>query len=230
MILPAAIGAVGSMGLMAWAVRGRSSEWLAPSVWRGPADRKAVAFTFDDGPSESTGRILELLALHGAKATFFQIGQHVERLPAMTRLVVENGCEVGNHSYSHPRFDFTSVQFQTEELSHTQRVMEVACGVRPRWFRAPFGVRWFGMAKAQHECGLQGAMWTLLARDWRLNAADIERRVLGGVGNGSIICLHDGRGLQLNPDVASTVSALARILPALKDRGFKMVTVSELMG
>ncbi len=215
-------------GMAAWAVRGRSSEWLAPSVWRGPRDRKAVALSFDDGPSESTEQILELLARHGAKATFFQIGQHVDRLPHVTRRVIEAGCEVANHSYSHPRFDFTSSAFQFEELRKTQRAIEAASGVKPVWFRAPYGVRWAGLAKAQKDCGLTGAMWTVLARDWRLSSNLIVERVLSRVGNGAIVCLHDGRGLDINPDVSATVEALSRMLPALKASGFEMVTMSEL--
>lgn len=219
-----------SAGLVAWAVRGRSADWLAPSVWRGPGDRKAVALSFDDGPSESTEQILKLLAQYGAKATFFQIGQHVDRLPQVTQRVVGAGCEVGNHSYSHRRFDFTSAAFQLEELQKTQWAIEAACGAKPVWFRAPFGVRWAGLAKAQKACGLNGAMWTVLARDWRLSGTQIERRVLGKVDNGSIICLHDGRGLEVDPDVSATVEALSRILPVLRDRGYEMVTISELLG
>ena len=215
-------------GMAAWAVRGRSSEWLAPSVWRGPRDRKAVALSFDDGPSESTGQILELLARYGARATFFQIGQHVDRLPHVTQQVVAAGCEVANHSYSHPRFDFTSSAFQSEELRKTQCAIEAACGVKPVWFRAPFGVRWAGLAKAQKDCQLTGAMWTVLARDWKLNSNLIIERVLTRVGNGAIVCLHDGRGLDINPDVSATMEALSRLLPVLKDRGFEMVTISEL--
>jgi len=80
--LPIAGGSVAcSVGAMVWAVRGRSSAVFGPSVWRGPRDRRAVALTFDDGPSEGTSRILEMLATHGALATFFPCGLHVARLP-----------------------------------------------------------------------------------------------------------------------------------------------------
>ena len=128
LVAPAVVCA--SAGIAAWAVRGRSADWLADSVWRGPEDRKAVALSFDDGPSESTEKILELLACFGAKATFFQIGRNVDRLPHVTRRVIEAGCEVANHSYSHTRFDFTSPAFQLEELRKTQRAIEIACGVK----------------------------------------------------------------------------------------------------
>ena len=230
MILPVIAGAgLGAAGLLSWAVRGRSCQWLAPSIWKGPADRKAIALTFDDGPSESTPLILEILAKHHATATFFQIGQNVERLPGITRQVTTAGCEVGNHSFSHPRFDFTSSRFQMEELQKTQQAIANACGVSPKWFRAPFGVRWFGLGKAQKTCGLQGAMWTVLARDWILEAAAIEKRILSGAENGAIFCLHDGRGTVSNPDISNTISALEAILPVLKSRGFQLVSLSKLL-
>ena len=72
-------------GVMAWAVRGRSSQVFGKSVWRGPRDRRSIALTFDDGPSESTPQILDILARHGARATFFQCGANVERIPAVAR-------------------------------------------------------------------------------------------------------------------------------------------------
>lgn len=230
MILPAIAGAaLGAAGLLTWAVRGRSCQWLAPSVWKGPNDRKAIALTFDDGPSESTQRILELLAKHNATATFFQIGQNVERLPNVTRQVIAAGCEVGNHSFTHPRFDFTSTQFQIEELQKTQQAIANACSVSPKWFRAPFGVRWFGLGRAQNACGLAGAMWTVLARDWILEAAAIEKRVLSGTENGAILCFHDGRGIASNPDISNTINALEVLLPELKSRGFQLVSLSKLL-
>ncbi len=230
MNLPAIAGAgLGAAGLLSWAVRGRSCQWLAPSVWKGPSDRRAIALTFDDGPSESTPRVLELLKKHNATATFFQIGQNVERLPNITRQVIAAGCEVGNHSFTHTRFDFTSRRFQTEELLKTQQAISNACGVSPKWFRAPFGVRWFGLGKAQNTCGLEGAMWTVLARDWILEAAAIEKRILSGAENGAILCFHDGRGTTLSPDISNTISALGKILPALDSRGFQFVSLSKLL-
>ena len=230
MILPAIASAgLGAAGLLSWAVRGRSCQWLAPSVWKGPGDQQTSALTLDDGPSESTPRVLELLAKHNVTATFFQIGQNVERLPGITRQVIAAGCEVGNHSFTHPRFDFTSTRFQIEELQKTQQAIASACGVLPRWFRAPFGERWFGLGKAQNTCGLEGAMWTVLARDWILEAPAIEKRILSGAENGAIFCLHDGRGTASNPNISQIISALEVALPALKSRGFQLVSLSKLL-
>src|SRR6186997_1491470 len=96
----AAAGA--ASGFMAWAVRGRSAQVFGRSVWRGPRHIPALALTFDDGPSETTPRILDILSEYRVPATFFQCGQNVDRLPEIAREVAGRGHEVGNHSYSHP--------------------------------------------------------------------------------------------------------------------------------
>jgi len=101
-------------GFMAWAVRGRSSSVFGPSVWRGPRHRRAVALTFDDGPSESTPEILDILARHNVPATFFKCGANVKRLPAVARAVCQAGHAIGNHSHTHPLFCFRSRRFIEE--------------------------------------------------------------------------------------------------------------------
>src|SRR5262245_32806018 len=99
----AAMGSLAAAGAgMAWAVRSPRSSLLAPSVYRGDGSRRSIALTFDDGPSESTPRVLEILAKHGARVTFFQCGINAKRLPAVARQVISEGHEIGNHSYSHP--------------------------------------------------------------------------------------------------------------------------------
>ena len=102
----AAAGA--SAAFLAWAVRGRAARVFGPSVWRGPRDRRAIALTFDDGPSEGTPAVLEELARHGVPATFFQLGANVDRLPEIARTVREAGHEIGNHGYAHKLYCFRS--------------------------------------------------------------------------------------------------------------------------
>src|SRR5437899_762650 len=80
-------------------------------------------------------------------------------------------------------------------------------------FRAPFGARWFGLRGAQRRLKLLGVMWTVMGRDWKLPADQIERRVLAGAQNGAIICLHDGRGVSANPDIGATLKAVGRLIP-----------------
>jgi len=115
--LLAAAGAIaGSAAFATWAVRGRASEVFAPSVWRGPRDLPAIALTFDDGPSEGTPRVLEILQRHAVPATFFQCGANVERLPAIAREVLAAGHTIGNHSHTHSRFYLRSASFVEEEI------------------------------------------------------------------------------------------------------------------
>ena len=222
-------GVFAATGVMAYGVRGRSSRLFGPSVWRGPADRPAVALTFDDGPSESTPQVLELLERHGARATFFQCGRNVRRLPAVAREVAAAGHEIGNHTDSHAPLYFRSAREIGEEVERAQEAIAGATGVRPALFRAPYGARWFGVGAVERRLGLLGVMWTVIARDWKLPAEAIARRVLARVGNGAIVCLHDGRGIQAAPEVRPTLDALGRLLPELRSRGFRFDTVSELI-
>jgi len=223
-----AAGAAGC-AFLAWAVRGRSATVFAPSVWRGPRDRRAIALTFDDGPSEGTPAILDVLARHGARATFFQCGANVARLPEIARAVRERGHEIGNHSYAHPRLYFRSPGFMERDLQRAQETIEFHTGARPRWFRAPFGARWFGLGGVQRRLELTGVMWTIIGYDWSLEAEGVVGRIAARVSNGAILCLHDGRELRARPDIAVTVEAVRRLVPLLLERGYRFETVSTLL-
>ena len=221
--------ACAATAFMAWAVRGRSSRVFSPSVWRGPRGRRAVALTFDDGPSESTPRILEILAGHHVPATFFQCGANVERLPAVARAVSEAGHAIGNHSHTHPLLCFRSRRFIERDLERAQAAIQTHTGVRPAWFRPPFGVRWFGLGRTQQRLHLTGVMWTVIGYDWNLAVEAVVERMARRVSNGAILCLHDGRELCARPDIGVTVEAVRRLVPVLLDRGYKFETVSQLL-
>jgi peptidoglycan/xylan/chitin deacetylase (PgdA/CDA1 family) len=214
---------------LAYAVRGRSSTLLAPSVYRGSRDRSSIALTFDDGPSESTPRLLDILNRFNVPATFFMCGMNVRRLPEIARQAAAAGHECGNHTFSHPALYFRGQSFISDELSLAQSIIGEATGTAPALFRAPFGARWFGLRDAQRSLNLMGVMWTVLGLDWKLPADAIAARVLKGAGNGAIICLHDGRGVSSGPDVRQTLTAVEQIIPALQNRGFGFETVSQLL-
>jgi peptidoglycan/xylan/chitin deacetylase (PgdA/CDA1 family) len=214
---------------MTYGVRGRSARLFGPSVWRGSRSRRSIALTFDDGPSESTPELLEVLAEHRAAATFFQCGTNVERLPHVAREVARAGHEIGNHGYSHARLYFRSAASIHEELRRAQEVIAEATGRTPVLFRAPYGVRWPGMREAQRRLGLTGVMWTAIGKDWKLNSARIFGRLLQAAGNGAIFCLHDGRDIRPKPDIRETLEAVRRLVPELQARGFRLETVSQLV-
>jgi peptidoglycan-N-acetylglucosamine deacetylase len=228
LITSAGIAATAVAG-MSWAVRGRSSAVFGPSVWCGKPGRKAIALTFDDGPSPATPRILGILGSYGIRATFFQCGENVLRAPELSRIACKSGHEIGNHSHTHPNFALARPSFIREEFSRAQAAISEACSAAPVLVRAPYGVRWFGFREAQRRLGLLGVMWSVIGLDWKLPAPAIAERVVSRAFDGGIICLHDGRGTLKDPDVSASVEAVHRIVPALLAKGYHFETVSQLL-
>ncbi len=225
----AALMGISAASFMAWAVRGRSASVFGRSVWRGARGRQSLALTFDDGPSEGTPDILDILAEHGVPATFFQCGANVDRLPEIAREVAERGHEIGNHSYSHPYLFLRSPGAIEEEVRRAQETIERHTGTRPKWFRAPYGARWFGVGRAQQKMQLTGVMWSAIGYDWNRRADEVVARMTASASNGAILCLHDGRELREKPDVRATVEAVRRLVPVLLDRGYKFETIGRLI-
>jgi peptidoglycan-N-acetylglucosamine deacetylase len=224
-----AAGAVAASGFMAYAVRGRSSRIFGESYYHGDRSKPALALTFDDGPSESTPKLLEALDRHQVSATFFMCGENVRRCPDVAREVASRGHEIGNHTDSHRRLDFKSPRYIYGEMARAQETIQEVTGAKPRWFRAPYGVRWFGVAQAQELLGLNGVMWTVIGRDWRWPAARVSEFLLRRVAEGAIICLHDGRGVRPAPDISATIEAVEYTVPRLQERGFQFLTLTQIL-
>jgi peptidoglycan/xylan/chitin deacetylase (PgdA/CDA1 family) len=233
----AGAAALGGVGIAAYGIRGRSAQMFGPSVYRGAGKRRSVAITFDDGPSEGSLRLLEYLDQRGVPATFFQCGQNVLRNPQIARIIQAHGHEIGNHTYSHPRLcpsltgrpRLKSPDFIYTELSRTQEIIEGEVGVVATLFRAPYGLRWYGLGSAQRWLHLLGVMWTVIGHDWEWPGHRVAELVLRRATPGGIICLHDGRDIQPRPDVSEMITAVRRIVPILQDQGFKFETVSQLL-
>jgi peptidoglycan-N-acetylglucosamine deacetylase len=221
--------AAASAGTLAYAVRVPSCSLLAPSVHHGTGVRPAIALTFDDGPGESTSELLEILARYRAPATFFQIGANVRRLPGVAQEVAAAGHEIGNHSDTHPLLSLKSAGFIDRELATAQESIEHATGRRPRYFRAPYGVRWFGLRQAQQRLGLSGVMWSSIALDWKRQTPTVVSRLIDGAAPGAILCLHDGRILQRRPDIGVTLQAVRELLPKLMEQGFRFEKVTDIL-
>jgi peptidoglycan/xylan/chitin deacetylase (PgdA/CDA1 family) len=226
----AAAGLAGAMGGFAgYAVRGRSSHLFAPSVYHGDRSRPALALTFDDGPSESTPALLEILSAHKIRATFFMCGRNVRRLRSVAHEVHSAGHEIGNHTDTHPRFDFKSPEFIFREIALAQETIHLHTGATPRFFRAPYGVRWFGLRRAQERLALTGVMWTVIGHDWNWPVGRIVRRLTAGAANGGILCLHDGRATTPAPDIRATLQAVETAIPLLLSQGFQLQTLTEML-
>ena len=192
-------------------------------VREGPAAAKAaneVALTFDDGPSRTqTPAILETLDRLGAHATFFEEGRHVAGREPLMRQILALGDEIGNHSFHHP------VDPGEAELASTQEAIRAATGFTPCLFRPPYGELNRTEKQAAVANGLELVFWTLDSEDDRHpGVGPIRARVVRRAKPGSIVLLHDGGH---HPQ---TVEAIAGIVEGLQRRGFRLVTVTELLG
>jgi peptidoglycan/xylan/chitin deacetylase (PgdA/CDA1 family) len=221
--------ALAGAAVVGYGARGRSSQIFGPSVWRGPRDQRVAALTFDDGPSPATLEVLEILNLFGVRATFFQCGANIDRLPHITRRVAEAGHELGNHTYHHPRLLGCGAGRIRREIADTQRALCEAAGVEARLFRAPYGLRWFGLREALAQHRLTGVMWTVLGYDWEWEAGEIARHVETQTSPGAIICLHDGDRTSPQVDRRRTVRALRTVIPRLYDRGYRLLPAGEMV-
>lgn len=173
--------------------------------------------------------MLEYLYKENVWATFFQCGMNVRRLPHIAGQVAAAGHQLGNHTYSHPQLLFKSREFIEQEFMDTQKIITEETGIAPMLLRAPYGCRWMGLREVQRKLSLLGVMWTVIGNDWRWPADRIAKHVLSRVCPGGIICLHDGRAVQAKPDISNTLTALRRIVPVLKDNGYKFEIISDLI-
>ena len=219
-------------GLSAAAAYGsvaKNSQLFGPTVYRGTPHRKSVALTFDDGPSESTGELLEYLHKEEVPATFFMCGLNVRRLPQVAGAVAASGHQLGNHTYSHPNLPFKSRAFIDQEFTETQKIIQFETGVTPMVLRAPYGFRWVGMREVQQRLSLLSVMWTISGFDWRWPAGRVAHHILSHCDPGAIVCMHDGRGVKVRPDIRATLAAVRYIVPRLKDNGYTFETVSGVL-
>lgn len=183
-----------------------------------------IAMTFDDGPSaEYTPGLLDELKKRNIKATFFLIGQNAQEFPQIVSRIVGEGHEVANHSWSHPAFAKMSDTAVASQIQRTQDAIYAACGVRPTLLRPPYG----SITKRQkpwiHEqFGLQIILWSVDPYDWKKpGEAVVRSRIVNGAHSGAIILAHDIHG--------STVRAMPETFDQLLAKGYKFVTVSELL-
>lgn len=209
------------------------SPTVAPgeTVYFVPNSRKMVALTFDDGPNgAATEKILEALKKHNVKATFFLIGANVERFPQITRRIAAEGHLIGVHTYQHPRYDQISPAAREKDIADASQAIETAAGIRPRWFRPPFGINGAELAEVCRRQDLILAGWSLDANDWNPHPlADLVKAIVEQATAGDIILLHDGQDTRPDADRAATVAAVPIIVDELKAQGFVFVTLPELL-
>ena len=209
------------------------SRLLGPNWTHLPGSTPAaVAITIDDGPDpEVTPRVLDLLAQHDARATFFCIGERVDRHPALTCTIAARGHEIGNHSYRHlMRFSLLGPRALGEEISRAQEAIGAATGQVARFFRAPAGLRNPFLEPALIRADLQLVSWTRRGFDTVHGSAD---RVLGSLTRdlqgGDILLLHDGHAARTASGAPVILEVLTRLLPALAAAQLVPITLSAAL-
>jgi peptidoglycan/xylan/chitin deacetylase (PgdA/CDA1 family) len=186
-------------------------------VTNGPRNRKAVALTFDDGPSGYTDDYLDVLRRGKARATFFVLGQEIAGRRQPMRRILREGSEIGNHTAHH---DYSPSYW---DLASSSALIRSATGFRPCLFRPPGGALSSGVIAAAGSLGMTTIYWDVDPTDWsNPGSGAVYSRVVGAVRPGSIVVMHDGRG--------GTLAALPAIISTLRARGYRLVTVSELLG
>ncbi len=232
-----AIALVFCASFIVYSIFARSSQVFGRSVWRGSRKKLQVALTFDDGPNPQTLKLAEYLAEQQVVATFFQCGVNVQRYPGIARQLHLSGHQLGNHTFTHarlcPRIGWklnllTSADI-TRELASTQFAIANDAGVLPVLFRAPYGMRWFGLRAAQRRLGLLGCMWTVIGHDWEWPVSEVVKHVLRHLRPGAIICLHDGRDIRPDPDLSVMLAAVRILVPELRKKGYEFVTINKLL-
>jgi len=185
---------------------------------------KCVAFTFDDGPTPFTDRLLDVLHNADARATFFMIGNKVAANPDGAKRVAEAGMEIGNHTWEHPNMTTIPEQYVPEQLSMGQEAISAATGKTPKLWRPAGGLTDDAVNQQAAKFGLAGILWDVIPFDWinDSNTAATRYMLMTQIKPGSVVLLHDS--------YSSTVDLVEQFIPVLKANGYHLVTVSQLLG
>ncbi len=194
--------------------------------FNGNANLPEVALTFDDGPNPPyTNQVLALLKHYRIPATFFCVGKQVAAYPDLVKQEAAAGYTVANHSWSHPMLTSLSASEIKAELAMTSDIIQKTTGVRPIYFRPPYGAYNAQLFTQVNQLGLTTFLWSDGSLDWTaLGPAAISWQVLSHVANGAIILMHDGGG-----DRSRTIAALPSVIEGLQARHFRFVTLERLV-
>jgi len=223
-----AVGAGLAVGAWFYAALYPTSQIFGRVVIAG-GDPAELALTYDDGPNPSaTPQLLELLANHDVRATFFLIGESVRKQPALAREIAASGHCIGNHTMTHPWLSYQSAARIRSEIASANAAIEDAIGGEVKLFRPPHGARRPVVFRIAEELGLATVNWNIITHDWRVQpASSIVDKVRNGIRRnrayhrGSNILLHDGA---MDQPRTPTVQATATIIADAKAAGMRFVT------
>jgi peptidoglycan/xylan/chitin deacetylase (PgdA/CDA1 family) len=203
------------------------------TVYRVPTLGRAVALTFDDGPSPIwTPKILNELKTLDVKATFFMLGQHVRDYPEIARRVAGEGHEIENHTYDHHVLIYYKMDELEKEINDTGSIIRSVTGRTTKYFRPPkawLTSREKGKIK---EMGYEVVLWSLNSKDWvTFDDKYVLKYLLRNIQPGDIVLFHDSGGVfgTEGGNREETVKIISQLVPKLRDRGYRFVTVAELL-
>lgn len=181
-------------------------------------NRPVIALTFDDGPGDRTGELLDQLEKYDAKATFFMLGQKVSSYPDEIKKMKEIGCELGNHSYDHPNLAKLGADGVKKQIGDTNSKIQAIVGEGASVMRPPYGAI---SATLKANAGMPLILWNIDTLDWKTrNAKATVDMVMENAKDGDIILMHDIH--------TESVDAAIELIPKLLEKGYQLVTVSEL--
>ena len=224
-------------GLTAAAVAAGYQSMTPRGQWYGKTftglrpESRQLALTYDDGPNDPhTFRLLEVLAKHNVRATFFLIGRFVKQRPDIAREVTRAGHVVGNHTFSHPNLIFAAAGQTKTELTKCEQALNDAVGEHSRLFRPPFGGRRPSTLRIARALGLEPVMWSVTGWDWKGKPAEyVEHKVRQQVRGGDVILLHDGSHAAFGADRSQNVIATDHLIAGYRSEGYEFVTIPEMM-
>jgi len=203
------------------------------TIYRFPTNELVVALTFDDGPSlEWTPKILDELKSAGVKATFFMLGEHVKRYPGIALRVAMEGHEIGNHTNDHHVLIYYKDYELVNEIKDAEKVIKDVTGKTTRYFRPPKAWLTGNEKKIIAQMGYKTILWTLNSKDWvTFHDKQIVSYIMRHVQPGDIILFHDSGGTFSveGGKRKETVKAIPRLVKKLKEKGYRFVTISELL-
>ena len=204
-----------------WVTKGANDYYFnEDGSYNSEKKRPLIALTFDDGPGQYTDKLLDCLEENNAQATFFMLGQLVDQYPETVKRMVELGCEIGNHSWDHQNMLDLSLDGVVKEFGDTDQALIDACGQESTVIRPPYGNYTDDIIAA---VGKPFILWSIDSLDWKYMDADLDYNGImndSNLGDGAVILMHDIH--------KPSVDAALRLIPALVDQGYKLVTVSEM--
>lgn len=211
---------------MLWA---KENSYFGKVITKCSTNRKLIALTFDDGPAlKFTPKVIEILKRYKIRATFFVCGEQVGYNKDIVKQLSSEGHEIANHSYSHPnlykRKDLRGKAF-VKEVIRTSALIEEVTMIKPVFFRAPYNYAGKETVEVVNKAGLIYVSWTFSVRDWEKPSPQVMLNIfLKNLQPGSIVLLHDGGG-----DRSNTLTVLPMIIEAARKKGYKFVTLGELL-